>query len=207
MNEKIENPGRTLGGDTDRRDLDGEFLKGLLKSYGEGRVGFDNFRDFESERGMGGQAGFLAGEPIELGSEGDWGSEFPVGRRGESSEEDGFLLVSVADEGWEEDFIWEGELEGGSGEAGWEFPFDGGGHTGIARVGPVDVPAGGGSKTETHHEGLTGLERDRLGNEVDCYLRGAGERASPSGSKKKKGGKPAEIGPRWGWEGHGNRIG
>jgi len=86
-----------------------------------------------------------------------------VGGRSELNEQDGFLLVAVADEWRDKNFFWKRELKFTRGPSGGEFPSDGGRQAGVARVRPVDVPAGYGTKTEAEGDRLALFDQDWFG--------------------------------------------
>jgi hypothetical protein len=81
---------------------------------------------------------------------------------GELDKENGFLFVPVTDERWGEDFFGKGELEFACCPACRKFPCDRGWETRVPRVGPVDVPSGGGTETKSQSRGFSRLKGDRI---------------------------------------------
>ena len=60
-----------------------------------------------------------------MGAEGERFSFRPSGRGSDLGEEDGFLGVAVANEGWGKYFVGEGKLEGRGRKSRRQFPVDG----------------------------------------------------------------------------------
>lgn len=160
---------------------DGEFESELVEESLEVGIGFGLWGEGKGEGGGRWQAGFAADKPVDSGFDGNLLRERLVGGRSELNEQDGFLLVAVADEWRDENFFWKGELEFTRGPSGGEFPSDGGRQAGVARVRPVDVPAGNGTKTEAEGDRLALFDQDWFGEEVDDGLGGFGDGAGPKG--------------------------
>jgi hypothetical protein len=142
---------------------DGEFESELVKESLEVGIGFGFWGEGKGEGGGRWQAGFATDKPFDSGFDGNFLRERLVGEWGELNEQDSFLFVAVADEWRDENFFWKGELEFTRGPSGGEFPSDGGRQAGVARVRPVDVPAGYGTKTEAKGDRLALFDQDWFG--------------------------------------------
>jgi hypothetical protein len=118
--------------------------------------------DDEVESRGAGEAGLFANEPFDGGLYGNFGRKGLALGWGELNKENGFLFVPVSDERWDEDFFRKGKLEFSCCPAFRKFPCDGGGETGVPRVGPVDVPSGGGTETKSESRGFSRLNVDRF---------------------------------------------
>ena len=143
-------------------------------------------RNDEIESRGSGEAGLFADEPFDRGLHGNFLWKGLALGWGELNEQDGFLLVAVTDERWDKNFFRKGELKFTRGPSGGEFPSDGGGQAGVARVRPVDVPAWNGAETETEGDGFALFDRNWLGEEVDDGLGGFGDGAGPEGGVEKQ---------------------
>ncbi len=160
---------------------DGEFEAKLVEEFLKVGIGFGLWDEGKGESGGSWQAGFAADKPVDSGFDGNLLRERLVGGRSELNEQDGFLLVAVADEWRDKNFFWKRELKFTRGPSGGEFPSDGGRQAGVARVRPVDVPAGYGTKTEAKGDRLALFDQDWFGEEVDDGLGGFGDGAGPKG--------------------------
>lgn len=105
---------------------DGEFESELVEESLEVGIGFGFWGEGKGEGGGRWQAGFAADKPVDSGFDGNLLRERLVGGRSELNEQDGFLLVAVADEWRDKNFFWKGELKFTRGPSGRKFPSDGG---------------------------------------------------------------------------------
>jgi hypothetical protein len=158
----------------------------LVEEFLKVGIGFGLWDEGKGESGGRWQAGFATDKPVDSGFNGNFLREGLALGWGELNEQDGFLLVAVADEWRDENFFWEGESEFTGGPSGGEFPSDGGGEAGVAGVRPVDMPAGNGTKTEAEGDGFALFDRNWLGKEVDDGLGGFGDGAGPEGGVEKQ---------------------
>ena len=69
-------------------------------------------------------------------------------------EENGFVGVTVADEGWCKYFVGEGKLESRSRKSRGQFPVDRRRKTGVSWIGGIDVPTRFWKEAEANGEGL-----------------------------------------------------
>lgn len=159
----------------------GHLAADFIEEFLEIDVCFGCGGDNEIKRRGAGQARLFTHEPIYLGRDRNLGGEWLVGGWGELKEENGFLLIAVADEGRGENFFGKWKLKGASGPAGGEFPGDGGREAGVAGIFPVNMPTWHGAKAKSEGDRLAGLDEGRLGEEVDRYLRGFGDGACEEG--------------------------
>ena len=154
--------------------------------------------DDEVEGRRAGEACFFADEPFDGGLHLDFGWKGLALGWGELDEENGFLFVPVTDERWDEDFFRKGKLEFACCPACRKFPCDGGGKTGVPRVGPVDVPSGGGTEAKSESCGFSRLNGDRFCKQIDGNLRGFGDGTGPEGGlNEKEAGEPPEESESW----------
>lgn len=168
-------------------------------------VRFGLSRKGEIEVGLAREAGFTASEPIDIGFDEKRGGYFFVGRDGQSGEENGGLFVAVADEGGDENFFGKRKLQGAGGPAGREFPKNGRGEAGIARIFPVDVPTGAGAKAKAKGDGFSRLKGGGFGEEIHGEGRGLGRGGGEKrGGQEEKAGAEGEKGGDWG--GHEGRV-
>ena len=149
-------------------------------------IGFGLWDEGKGESGGSWQAGFAADKPVDSGFDGNFLREGLVGGWGELDKENSFLFITVTDERWDKNFFRKGELEFACNPACGKFPCDGGRQAGVARVGPVDVPAGDGTKTEAEGDRLALFDQDWFGEEVDDGLGGFGDGAGPEGGVEKQ---------------------
>ena len=120
-------------------------------------------RNDEIESRGSGEAGLFADEPFDRGLHGNFLWKGLALGWGELDKENSFLFITVTDERWDKNFFRKGELKFTRGPSGGEFPSDGGRQAGVARVGPVDVPAGDGTKTEAEGDRLALFDQDWFG--------------------------------------------
>ena len=144
------------------RNACGHFAADFIEEFLEIDVFFGCRRDDEVETRGAGEACLFADEPFDKGLHGDFGRKGLALGWGELDKENGFLFVPVTDERWNEDFFRKGKLEFACRPACGKFPCDGGGETGVPRVGPVDVPSGGGTETKSESCGFSRLKVDRI---------------------------------------------
>lgn len=110
-----------------------------------------------------------------MGAEGEGFFLRPSGRRSDLGEEDGFLGVAVANEGWCKYFVGEGKLEGRGRKSRRQFPVDGRRQTGVSWIGGIDVPTRFWKEAKANGEGLARRWGERKGNELDGKLGSTGE--------------------------------
>ena len=143
-------------------------------------------RNDEIESRGSGEAGLFADEPFDRGLHGNFLWKGLALGWGELDKENSFLFITVTDERWDKNFFRKGELKFTRGPSGGEFPSDGGGQAGVARVRPVDVPAWNGAETETEGDGFALFDRNWLGKEVNDGWGGFGDGAGPEGGVEKQ---------------------
>jgi hypothetical protein len=161
--------------------------------------------DGEIEVGLAGQAGFLANEPFDICFDRKGGWNFFVIRNRESCQEKCFLFVAVTDKRRDKNLFRIGKLKFAGGPSSGKFPSHGRGEAGVARVFPIDMPTGYGTKTKPESDGFSGFHGFRLGQQVHRDLGCLGDRSSPEGSlEKRETSEETEEGGSWAR--HGDRI-
>jgi len=98
---------------------------------------------------------------------------------GELNEENGFLFVAITEKRWDENLFRKGKLEFAGGPSSGKFPSHRGGETRVPRVGPVDVPSGGGTETKSESYGFSNFHGFWFGQQVYFDLGCLGGRTSP----------------------------